>query len=202
MVADPQMDYSTTYIPENKGKLIEIIIRVVSKKSKMSVSEIKIEQYNKHNQGMYIEKNNLVCALLKEKNEKKILEGFKKLYLKIDIEKNKESFIYFDKLYFFVRGFNNRAELDEERAKIILALENCWKLIALENFIDSLSHIQTYNKQELVDFYLGPVLAMQQSIIRLYLEELEEKYLEELREKELSGEALEARKIMEGWTGE
>ena len=72
----------------------------------------------------------------------------------------------------------------------------------LENFIDSLSYLQQYDRKEIVGFYLSSALMMQRNLIQEYLDELNDLYLDGLKEPKLNKETLEVRRIMEGWTGE
>lgn len=204
MVADPMREYIISAIPNNKSEIDSSIIKIIKNQKHRSIHELKQDHYLRYGNEYYGIKEDLLYALGNKNNQKEILNLFNKFYLKCPIDNNIEIFEYTERLYSVVGKLTYLSKLDENRVKIIVALECLWKLLASYALVESLARYPEYKKEELMQFYIGPTLDSKKIQVEESMLELESIYLSNLDEKDipLSKEAAEVRKIMADWTGE
>lgn len=206
MVSDPQKDYFTSSVPKNHLQIEKIADKVISDQEHKSTKELKIEHYEKYKNELYQIKEKLLREL-KNKNKKEVLKLFNEFYIACPINQNAEMFFLTDRLCIVVRKLNHLNLLEENIINVALALDSLWKYIALHQMINSLLEDRRYNKKDLMQFYLNPVVETKKYIAKEYLSNIESIYLENLskfdpKSVDLSKETQQMREIMEDWTGE
>jgi hypothetical protein len=204
MIADPMREYLVVNLPNNKSEIDKSINKIIRTQNHANTHELKNDHYIKYGNEYYKTKEDLLHELGIQENQGKILDLFNKFYLNCPIDDNIEIFEFTERLYSIVGKLNCFNKFDENRVKIIVALECIWKLLASYTLIDSLSKYPKYKKEELIQFYIGPTIDAKKNQVEESLLELESIYLSSLTDKEipLSEEAAEVRKIMADWTGE
>jgi hypothetical protein len=137
------------------------------------------------------------------KDEDKIIEYFTKFYIKCPISDFPQIFTLTERLYLLVNKLKIIGSLKNHKLEIVLSLDSLWKFIASYQLLDSISKNSQYNKNEILQFNLGPAIETKKYCAEEAISNLESIYLSELPNKEfdISEDAKEAREIMSGWDG-
>lgn len=204
MVSDPSRDYSNKFISKDNTKLREIAHQVIKGQTHKNTLELKLDHYAKYNSILYETKEKLFLELDSMKEEKQILDLFNEFYINCPINEHPEIFSLTERLVNVVKKLSLLSILKDNKIKVILALESLWKFIAAYLLVDSLTKNATYDKEEIIQFNLGPALETRKYCSEEAISNIESIYLSKLTEKEtdIPKEAIKAREIMSDWTGE
>src|SRR4030042_5916131 len=197
MIPDPTKEFSTNHTPKNAQEIREEIKHVLNANKGMKVREREKIHYVKYDNPLYQIKEKLIRGASYMENEKKVIDDFTEFYVKCPISDFPEIFDLTEKLYSLVNKLKILGCLKKYKLEIVLSLDSLWKFIAAYQLLDSISKNPQYNRNELLQFNLGPAIETKKYCAQEAISNLESIYLSELTDKEfdISEEAKEVREI-------
>ncbi len=204
MIPDPTKEFSITCVPENAEAIKKAISHLLDTNKGMKVREREQNHYIKYDNHLYLIKERLLREISLMENEKKILEEFTKFYVKCPISDFPQTFELTERLYSTINKLITIGSLKKHKIESMLALDSLWKFIASYQLLESISKNPRYNKDELLQFNLGPAIETKRYCAEEAISNLESIYLSELPNKEVDilEDTKEVREIMSGWDGE
>jgi len=204
MIPDPTKEFITNYEPKNAKEIRETIKHILNANKGMKVREREQSHYIKYDNRLYQLKERLINEVSYMDNEKKVIDDFTEFYVKCPISDFPEIFDLTEKLYSLVNKLKMLDCLKKYKLEIVLSLDALWKFIAAYQLLDSISKNPQYNKNEILQFNLGPAIETKKYSAQEAISNLESIYLSELPNKEfdISENAKEVREIMSDWDGE
>jgi hypothetical protein len=204
MIPDPTKEFITCYMPKNAQEIKKAIQHLLALNRGMKVRERERNHYVRYDNRLYQLKEQLINEASYMENEQKVIDDFTEFYVKCPISDFPEIFDLTEKLYSLVNKLKILGCLKKYKLEIVLSLDSLWKFIAAYQLLDSISKNPQYNKNEILQFNLGPAIETKKYCAQEAISNLESIYLSELPNKEfdISEEAKEVREIMSGWDGE
>lgn len=204
MIPDPTKEFTTDHTPKNAQNIKEAIKKILSANKGMKVREREKNHYLQYNNKLYQLKEKLINQASYMDNEKKLMEDLTEFYINCPISEFPEIFDLTEKLYSLVNKLKILGCLKKYKLEIVLSLDSLWKFIASYQLLESIAQNPQYNKNEILQFNLGPAIETKKYCAQETISNLESIYLSELPNKDfdLSEEAQEVREIMSGWDGE
>jgi hypothetical protein len=204
MIPDPTKEYLPENIPKNAEEIKKLISHIVKINNGMKVMERENNHYLEYNNKYYLLKNNLLNKIDLMKDEKEIINLLTEFYFACPISDYQEIFDLTDRFYLVVNKLEKINKFKEHKVDILLSLDVLWKFISSFLFLESLSKIPQYNKDDLLQFNLGSAIETKKYCAEENISNLESIYFSELPmglNLELSKEALGIREIMSEWDG-
>ena len=204
MIPDPTKEFPTTFVPENAEAIKKVISRLLEVHKGMRVREREQSHYVQYDNHLYQIKEKLLGEISSMSDESKILKEFTEFYVKCPLLDFPQTFELTERLYITVHKLINIGTLTKHKIESMLALDSLWKFIASYQLLDSICKNPQYNREELLQFNLGPAIETKKYCAEEAISNLESIYLSELPNKEidLSEESKEAREILSEWDGE
>lgn len=175
MIIDLQKDYFTEKFPNNSEKILDYIKAWIRKKTHTYISELKVEYYQRVNNGLYKAKEDLYIAL-KKGDFSNILGLTRDFYLKCLTHKDHFSELA-DRFYDIISGLGylDRIEKDIKiKNQIFLTFDSLWKYIASKMLYGSILSLG-YSKEEAYN-YLAPAIETKKYLATETLKDLDEEY--------------------------
>ncbi len=174
MIIDMQRDYSTAKNPENSEIILKFIKKWIAEKKHTFIRELKVEYYQKANNGLYQAKEALYIHFKKEelKNLSKLAREF---YFKC-LAYNDHFCELVEKFYDIVSGLDYLDKINNAvKNQIFLTFDSLWKYTASKMLYDSILSLG-YTKEEAND-YLGPAIETKKYLAIEAIKDLDEEYL-------------------------
>lgn len=185
MIIDIQRNYSLEETPSNSEKILNHIKDWIKKKTYRCVSELKVEYYQRVNNGLYKAKEELYIAL-KKGDFSNIFRLTKDFYLKCLTYKDPFNELA-DKFYDIISGLEYLNKIDKDQKiknQIFLTFDSLWKYIASKMLYDSILSLG-YSKEE-ADNYLSQVIETKKYLAEEALKDLDEEYTSILPDKPIN----------------
>ncbi len=209
MIADPVQDYSIDYSPPNHKKIEELVTTIVKEDCKKSSKTLQKEQYQSHNELLYILKQDfekIITSKNLDEDQNKFKNILNKFFLEAPITEDfPEIFELTERFMIIVEKLSLLKRLESNKIKILLTFNTLWKFLATYKFLDSITSLKPYSdRKKIFEYYLREPLEVRKNSAEEAISELNSIYFSSLdgAEIELPDEAIEVRRIMADWTGE
>ena len=198
MICDLSRDYSTNYVPENAKEIKDLVIKIVPLYEKMNSTDLKQDQYSRHNKILYDIKEKILDK--KQKWNKEILNLFNQFLVYCPVSPSfPDIFLLTEKLVLTINKIAIISNLEEYKLDILMILDSLWKYVSTYSLFDSLTQNKQYNNtKEIMKFYLEKPLEIKRESVEEAISNLESTYLSELNDKkiEIDDDSLEVREVL------
>jgi len=204
MMPDPSKEYPEEIGLEHKLKINTIIDVFIKASFNKKTKQIEDDQYVEYNERLYqLKKTFIKNTEQPEIHKKEILDTLNEFFVACPIDDEfKEVFLFTERFISTVRKLSYFDKLQNHRTKILLTFDALWKFIATYKFYKSIE--KRIPDKTILNLYLGNVLTVRKSCTEEELSDLYSIYWSKIddRKIETPDEALKAKEIMQGWTGE
>ena len=185
MIMDLQKDYSTTEDIENSGRILKFIKKWIEEKKHTFIRELKVEYYQKVNNGLYQAKEVLYISMKKGEfmNISKLTREF---YLKC-LTYNDYFCELAEEFYSIISGLVYLKVIETSpkiKNQIFITFDSLWKYVASKMLYDSLLSLG-YNKEN-IDYYIGPAIETKKYLAVEAIKDLDEEYVAIIPNKPIS----------------
>lgn len=198
MICDISRDYSTNYIPENAKEINDLVIKIVPLYEKMNATNLKQDQYSRHNKVLYDIKEKILDK--KQKWDKETLKLFNQFLIYCPVNPSfPDVFLLAERFVLIINKIAIISNLEEYKLDILMILDSLWKYISTYSLFDSLTQNKQYsNAKEIMKFYLEKPLEIKKEIVDEAISNLESTYLSKLNDKkiDIDNKPLEVREIL------
>jgi len=211
MAIDIIADYKEEYPLEHKTKIHNCIINFLDENGSKGSGQIQREQHMQYNEETYVLSDKIFKMLNKpEFDNKKVIDLLSAFFIACPVDSEfPEIFDLTERVISIIQKMDLIGmSIQDNRSKILLTFDSLWKFIALYKLYKSrTSGPNAMDKEVIKTFYLGNALEEKKRTLQESLLELNSEYSVNLSEIDInkikiSDEVKEAKKIMEGWTGE
>lgn len=175
MIMDLQKDYSSTKNTENSDKILKFIKKWIEEKKHNYVRELKVEYYQKVNNGLYQAKETLYISM-KRGDFINISKLTREFYLKC-LTYNDYFCELAEEFYDIVSGLVYLKVIEKNQKiknQIFITFDSLWKYIASKMLYDSLLSLG-YSKEN-TEYYIGPAIETKKYLAVEAIKDLDEEY--------------------------